>query len=88
MRFDKDPERSPSPVSSPSEDDNIDDDDADYEADLLESIAEKEAEVDRTQELINERNIQVQATLAALHQINSMLKQFETLMPVDKNVNN
>ncbi|CAF1354494.1 unnamed protein product [Adineta ricciae] len=83
MRLDRNPDRSPSPVSSSSDTDDIDDE-HEYEAELLESIAEKEVELNHTQELINERNRQVQATLTELQQINSMLKQFETLTSVDK----
>lgn len=77
------PERSPSPVPSSSSSD--DDEQVDDEAELLESIEEKEAEITRTQELIDERSRQVQATLAELRLINSLLQRIETLTATNGN---
>ncbi|CAF0810029.1 unnamed protein product [Adineta steineri] len=78
MRFDQDPERSPSPVSSSSDNEDIDNDVED-ESELLESMAEKEAELNRTQQLIDDRNKQVEATIMELRLINDLLRQIETL---------
>ncbi len=63
----------------PSDDEDTNDD----EAELLASAAEKEAELIRTQELINERTRQVEATIAELHRINEILRQFENLAHSD-----
>ncbi|CAF4071870.1 unnamed protein product [Adineta steineri] len=76
--FHPDPERSPSPVSSSSDNEDIDNDVED-ESELLENMAEKEAELNRTQQLIDERNKQVEATIMELRLINDLLRQIETL---------
>jgi hypothetical protein len=48
-------------------------------------MAEKEAELRRTQELINERNRQIEATFAALRRVNDLLEEFQTLVRGDVN---
>jgi hypothetical protein len=68
----------------PSDDEDTNDD----EAELLASAAEKEAELIRTQELINERTRQVEAAVAELHRINEILRQFENLAHSDVNSKN
>ena len=42
-------------------------------------MAEKEAELRRTQELIDERQRQVEATLEQIRRINTLLEQFENI---------
>lgn len=73
----QEPERSPSPSPPPDDDQNDNDHNEDEEAELLESIAEKEAEMRQTQELLNERHRQMAAALAELHRINELLIQME-----------
>ena len=46
---------------------------------MLAAIAEKEAEMRHTEELLNERMRQMEATLAQLHHVNRLLEQFEIL---------
>jgi hypothetical protein len=75
-------------LSPPPSDDENNNDDINDEAELLESIAEKEAEMRRTQELVDERMRQVEATLAQLHRVNNLLEQFQTLSHDNVNTNN
>ncbi len=75
-------------MSPPPSDDENNNDDINDEAELLESIAEKEAEMRRTQELVDERMRQVEATLAQLHRVNNLLEQFQTLSHDNVNTNN
>ncbi len=83
----QDPNRSPS-LSPPPSDDENNNDDINDEAELLASIAEKEAEMRRTQELVDERMRQVEATLAQLHRVNYLLEQFQTLSHDNVNTKN
>ncbi len=76
--FFQDPNRSRSLSPSPSDDEN-NNDNIDDEEELLATIAEKEAEMRRTEELLNERIRQVETTLAQLHRVNNILEQFEIL---------
>jgi hypothetical protein len=46
---------------------------------LLETIAEKEAEMRRTQELLNERIRQMEAMLDQFHRVNRLLERIEIL---------
>ncbi|CAF3660044.1 unnamed protein product [Rotaria sp. Silwood1] len=87
MRFDRDPNRSPSRSPPPFHDENSDDN-ANNETELLASITEKETEMRHTQELLNERMRQAQITLAQLRQINQVLEEFKTLGHSHGNVNN
>jgi len=75
-------------LSPPPSDDENNNNDINDEAELLESIAEKEAEMRRTQELVDERMRQVEATLAQLHRVNNLLEQFQTLSHDNLNTNN
>ena len=76
----QDPERSPSPSPPPFDDHNDDENiEEEEEAELLESIAQKEAEMRETQELINERQRQMAAALAELRRVNEQLIQIEIL---------
>ncbi len=80
----QDPYRSPSRSPPPFDDEN-NNSDTDDEAELVASIAEKEAEMRRTQELLNEQMRQAEAMIAQLHRVNNLLKQFETLTHNDVN---
>jgi hypothetical protein len=46
---------------------------------LLETIVEKEAEMRRTQELLNERIRQMEAMLDQFHRVNRLLEQVQIL---------